>query len=78
MLKTRLRLVLLVVVLSVLWAALSLAGPFLLATLADHRATASGLYAGIFHLKEAPQTLAAPWFAEGLVFAAVSSPPSCW
>lgn len=78
MLKTHLRLVLLMVALGVLWAALSLAGPFLLATFSDHRSTEGGrfilsMYAGIFHLKEAPQTLAAPWFAEGLLFAAVGS-----
>lgn len=78
MLKPRLRLVPLVVALSVLWAALSLAGPFLLATFSDHRSTEGGRfilsqYTGIFHLQKAPQTLAAPWFAEGLLFAAVGS-----
>ena len=78
MLKTRLRIVLLAVALSVLWAALSLAGPFLLATLSDHRPNEGGRfilsqYTGIFHLQKAPQTLAAPWFAEGLLFAAVGS-----
>ncbi len=77
--KTRLRYTLLLLALSVAWAAFSLAGPFLLAMLGDHRPAEQGgrfvlsLYTGIFHLQKAPQTLAAPWFAEGLLFAALGA-----
>ena len=76
--KARLRSILLWVALSVLWAAFALAGPFLLATMSDHRSTSYGKailrdYVSIFRLHEAPQTLAAPWFTEGLLFAALGT-----
>jgi hypothetical protein len=76
--KTRLQSTLLLTSISVLWAALSIGGIFLLATRSSLRSTADGKnilqgYASILHLRETPQTLAAPWFAEILLVAALGT-----
>jgi len=62
--------------LSAVWATFALAGPFLLAThtdghIFDHEIL--DFYVTLFHLHEPPWTLAAPWFAEGLLAAALST-----
>jgi hypothetical protein len=67
---------LLLVGLSVLWAAFFLAGAFLLATHTNNplaHGEVMDMFKGWFHLQDPPQTLAAPWFAEGLLAAALST-----
>jgi hypothetical protein len=68
--------VLLWVGLSVVWAAFAMAGPFLLATHTNgqsfHREILE-FYAQLFHLQKPPETLAAPWFTEGLLAAALGT-----
>ena len=61
---------------SVLWAAFFMAGAFLLAMHTDNpsaHSEALDTLTGLFRLQRPPQSLAAPWFAEGLLAAALST-----
>jgi hypothetical protein len=76
---TRLRSTLLLVVLSVLWIALAIGGPVLLVIHANAGTTDGGKsllqgYVTILHLHDVPKSLAAPWFAEVLLIAALGTP----
>ena len=62
--------------LSILWAAFALTGPFVLAMHTGNTPAHSEVleaYTELFQLQTPPRTLAAPWFAEGLLAAALGT-----